>query len=257
MNFMTLTMLYSHWDAISRKNPGDYGKSVYQFAEAFGAENLLIALGGSTGNVRGTDDAWSWLNNNPDAADKYARSPGDVVPYFFPGGEYSLKYYNWQRNSGARRPLSGTELANEAEGMVYSMLKDQIAEQQIANRYPDFWYKEQIDKLNKQFGGSRPPDTVTTGTAQERIARIGEALQDPAFTQSSVYNQISEFYPKYQEFQTILNKAKVSNYAELTAKGGLATLMRNELVSLAEQLMVDNPSFSRMYYGVFAGQLKG
>ena len=257
MNFMTMTMLYSHWDEISRKNPGDYGKSVYQFAEAFGANNLLVALGGSTGNVRGTDDAWSWLNNNPDAADKYARSPGDIVPYFFPGGEYSLKYYNWQRNSGSRRALSATELANEAEGMVYSMLKDQIAEQQIANRYPDFWYKEQIDKLNSQFGGSRPPDTVTTGTAQERIARIGEALQDPAFTESSVYNQISQFYPRYQEFQTILNKAKVSNYAELTAKGGLATLMRNELVSLAEELMLENPSFSRMYYGVFAGQLKG
>lgn len=257
MNFMTLTMLYSHWDAISRKNPGDYGKSVYQFAETFGANNLLIALGGSTGNVRGTDDAWTWLNNNPDAADKYARSPGDVVPYFFPGGEYSLKYYNWQKNTGARRSLSATELANEAESMVYSMLKDQIAEQQIANRYPDFWYKEQIDKLNKEFGGSRPPDTVTTGTAQERIARIGEALEDPAFTQSSVYNQISTFYPKYQEFQTLLNKAKVSNYAELTAKGGLATLMRNELVSLAEELMLENPSFSRMYYGVFAGQLKG
>jgi hypothetical protein len=257
MNFMTMTMLYSHWDEISRKNPGDYGKSVYQFAETFGANNLLVALGGSTGNVRGTEDAWTWLNNNPDAADKYARSPGDVIPYFFPGGEYSLKYYNWQRNSGARRSLSATELANEAEGMVYSMLKDQIAEQQIANRYPDFWYKEQIDNLNKQFGGSRPPDTVTTGTAQERIARIGEALQDPAFTQSSVYNQIATFYPKYQEFQTLLNKAKVSNYAELTAKGGLATLMRNELVSLAEELMLENPSFSRMYYGVFAGQLKG
>lgn len=257
VKFMTLTMLYSHWDEISRKNPGDYGKSVYQFSEAFGAENLLIALGGSTGNVRGTDDAWTWLNNNPSAADKYARSPGDVVPYFFPGGEYSLKYYNWQKNTGARRSLSATELSNEAESMIYSMLKDQITEQQIANRYPDFWYKEQIDKLNKQFGGSRPPDTVTTGTAQERIARIGEALQDRAFTQSPIYNQISEFYPKYQEFQTILNKAKVSNYAELTAKGGLATLMRNELVSLAEQLMVDNPSFSRMYYGVFAGQLKG
>ena len=257
MNFMTLTMLYSHWDAISRKNPGDYGKSVYQFAETFGANNLLIALGGSTGNVRGTDDAWSWLNNNPEAASKYARSPGDVVPYFFPGGEYSRRYYNWQRSSGARRPLSPTELANEAESMVYSMLKDQIDEQQIANRYPDFWYKEQIDKLNKQFGGSRPPDTVTTGTAQERIARIGEALEDPAFAQSSVYAQASTFYPKYQEFQTILNKAKVSNYAELTAKGGLATLMRNELVALAEELMLENPSFSRMYYGVFAGQLKG
>jgi hypothetical protein len=105
--------------------------------------------------------------------------------------------------------------------------------------------------INLAEGGIIPPTPGGT------IARIGEALQDPAFTESSVYNQISQFYPRYQEFQTILNKAKVSNYAELTAKGGLATLMRNELVSLAEELMLENPSFSRMYYGVFAGQLKG
>jgi hypothetical protein len=53
-----------------------------------------------------------------------------------------------------------------------------------------------------------------------------------------------------------LNKIKVSNYAELSSKGGVATLMRNELVALGEQLMTDNPEFSRMYYGVFAGILK-
>ena len=55
----------------------------------------------------------------------------------------------------------------------------------------------------------------------------------------------------------MLNKAEVSNYAELTSKGGLATVMRNELLTLAQKLMLENPSFSRMYYGVFAGQLEG
>jgi hypothetical protein len=32
--------------------------------------------------------------------------------------------------------------------------------------------------------------------------------------------------------------------------------LRNNLVGLAEQLMAENPSFRRMYYGVFAGQLE-
>lgn len=257
LNFMTLTMLYKSWDDIAQKNPGDYGKSVYQFAEKFGASNLLVALGGSTSGVRGTADAWTFLNNNPAAADKYARSPGDVIPYFFPGGEYSLKYYNWQKSSGARRQLSSTELANEAEGMVYAMLKSQIADEQIANGYGSMWYTEQIAKLDAQFGGAKPAETITTGAAGERIAAVANALQDPVMTQSPVYKQVAEFYPKYKEFQNLLNKVKVSNYAELSSKGGMPTLMRNELVALAEQLMMENPAFTRMYYGVFAGQLEG
>jgi hypothetical protein len=256
LNFMTMTMLYDHWQRITDDNPGDYGKSVTLFADTYGIENLLVTLGGTTPGVRGTEDAWTWLNNNPESVAKYAKAPGDIIPYFFPGGEYSLKYYNWQKRSGARRALSTNELANEAESRVYTMMKSQIANEQIANGYGDIWYTEQIAKLDRTFGGSKPASTITTGAVNEKIASVKNALEDPAFRQSPVYKETSEFYSKYSEFQDILNKAKVSNYAELTSKGGLATLMRNELRSLAEELMLRNQSFSRMYYGVFAGQLE-
>ena len=256
LNFMTMTQLYASWDKISQANPGDYGKAVRLFANTFGAKNLMIALGGTTSAVRGTEDAWTWLNNNPEAADKYARSPGDVVPYFFPGGEYSLKYYNWQKNTGARKALNTNDLANEAEGMIYAMMKSQIADEQVANMYPQFWYTQKVAELDKMFG-AKPPETVVTSTAGEKIARIGEALKDPAFMDSPVYKQIAEFYPKYQQFSDMLNKVKVSNYAELTSKGGYATIIRNDLVATAERLMLENPAFTRMYYGVFAGQLEG
>ena len=257
LNFMTMTMLYDNWQKISDQNPGDYGKAVSVFADTYGVENLLVTLGSTTPGVRGTDDAWTWLNNHPDSVSKYAKAPGDVIPYFFPGGEYSLKYYNWQKRSGARRALSTTELANEAESRVYSMLKSQIANEQIANGYGQIWYTEQITKLDNMFGGSKPASTITTGAASEKIASIKNAIQDPAFKESPVYKETAEFYNKYADFESILNKARVSNYAELTSKGGLATIMRNELLSLAEKLMLENPSFSRMYYGVFAGQLEG
>ena len=196
------------------------------------------------------------MNNNPDAANKYGTSPGDIVPYFFPGGEASVKYYNWQKRSGARRNLSTTELANEAEGLIYNMVKGQIAEEQIANGYPDFWYRQKIAELDKEFGGP-PPDIVVTRTAQERIVRIGQALQDPAFAESPIYGQISAFYPQYMEFQTLLNQLNGANYAEIKSKSGMAPLLRDKLVSLAETLMAENPAFSRIYYGVFAGQLEG
>jgi hypothetical protein len=254
--FMTMTVLYEHWDRISKANPGDYGAAVRQFAETYGKNNILIALGSTTSAVRGTEDAWTWLNNNPDAAAKFATSPGDVVPYFFPGGEASVKYYNWQKRSGARRNLSATEMANEAEGLIYAMIKGQIAEEQAANGYPDFWYRQKIAELDKEFGGP-PPDMVTTNTAQEKIFRIGAALQDPAFAQSPIYNQISAFYPQYMEFQNLLNTLNGANYAQIKGKSGIAPLLRDKLVSLAETLMLENPAFSRIYYGVFAGQLEG
>ena len=140
--------------------------------------------------------------------------------------------------------------------MVYSMLKDQIVEKQIAGRYTDQWYNEQIAVLNKQFGGAKPASRIVTGVGDEKVATIERALEDGAFAESPVYNQINAFYPKFRQFKDLLNEIKVSNYAELSSKGGVPTLMRNELVALGEQLMTENPEFSVMYYGVFAGILK-
>jgi hypothetical protein len=255
-NFMTMTMLYDEWDKIKRRYPSDNTVAATKFAETFGHKNLLVAISNSTPGVSGSDDAWTFLNNNPEAVDKYAQPAGDVIPYFFPGGDYAVKYTNWQKMTGARRQLTTKEIAQEAEGMVYAMLKGQIAEQQIAGRYTDFWYNEQIALLNKKFGGARPVDAIVTGVQDEKIATIGRAIQDPAFQSSGIYNEAVEFYTKFDDFRKLLNDLKVSNYAELSSKGGVPTLMRDELVALGEKLMTNNPNFSFMYFGVYAGILK-
>jgi hypothetical protein len=255
-NFMTMTMLYNQLKTLKDKYPGDQGRAISEFAAQFGARNLLVAVSGTTPGSSGMEDAWTFLNNNPGANNKYARPNEDVIPFFFPGGEYSQKYYNWQVKSGARRKLSTAEIMQESEGMVYAMLKSQIAQQQIAGYYTGEWYVEQIAMLDKQFGGARPVDTLVTGISDARIAILEKALQDPAMQSSPVYEQISEFYPVFKRFKDSLNEIKVSNYAELSSKGGLPTLMRDELVALGEKLMTENPDFIRMYYGVFAGILK-
>ncbi len=255
-NFMTMTMLYNQLKTLRNKYPGDQGRAISEFAAQFGAKNLLVAVSGTTPGSSGMEDAWTFLNNNPGANNKYARPNEDVIPFFFPGGEYSQKYYNWQVKSGARRKLSTAEIMQESEGMVYAMLKSQIAEQQIAGYYTGEWYVEQIAMLDKQFGGARPIDTLVTGISDARIAVLEKALQDPIMQSSPVYKQISEFYPVFKRFKDSLNEIKVSNYAELSSKGGLPTLMRDELVALGEKLMTENPDFIRMYYGVFAGILK-
>ena len=257
MKFMTGTILYQYWNKIQEENPGDYGAAVRQLADTFGKNNIMIALSESTSSVTGTDDAWNWLQNNPDSADIYAKSISDVVPYFFPGGgEFAVKYYNWQKKTGVRRPLTADELEREAEGMIYSMRKDQITEDMIAGNYTRYWYQTQVFELDAEYGG-KPPQTITTATAYEKIDRVGKALQDPAFAESPIYTQINEFYPMYMEYQKELDRLKISNYAQLSSKGGYATILRDNLVAKAEMLMAENPSFRRMYYGVFASQLEG
>jgi hypothetical protein len=254
-NFMTMGMLYKAWTDINQNHPGDRNAAVTEFADKFGIENILIAVSETTPGTSGSADAWSFLNNNPKLVDKYATPNGDIVPYFFPGGEFSLKYYNWQKKVGSRRQLSTDEIAQESEGMVYAMLKSQLAEKQIAGGYTDFWYNEQLAILDKQFT-ARPGDVIVTGVNDQKVANIGLALQEPAFQKSLVYKQAAEFYAKFESFKKTLNDFKVTNYAELSSKGGVPTLMRDELIVLGEKLMTENPEFSRMYYGVFAGLLK-
>jgi hypothetical protein len=255
-NFMTMTMLYDNLQKLKDRYPSDQGVAISKFAEQFGANNLLVAVSGTTPGTSGKADAWTFLNNNPGASDKYGRPNEDVIPFFFPGGEYSQKYYNWQVKSGARRKLSTAEIMQESENMVYAMLKSQITERQIAGFYTGDWAVEQVALLNKQFGGAKPVDSLVTGISDARVATIEKALQDPAFEASPVYKQLSEFYPLFSKYKDLLNQLKVSNYAELSSKGGIPTLMRDELTSLGEKLMTENPDFIPMYYGVFAGILK-
>ena len=253
--FMTMTMLYKEWTNINQRHPGDRNAAVTEFSDKFGIENILVTVSDTTPGTSGSQDAWTFLNNNPTLVDKYATPNGDIVPYFFPGGEFSIKYYNWQKKVGSRRQLSTDDIAAESEGTVYSMLKSQLAEKQISGGYTDFWYNEQLAILDKQFT-ARPGDVIITGVNDQKIANIGVALQEPAFQKSPVYEQAVEFYAKFESFKKTLNDYKVTNYAELSSKGGVPTLMRDELIVLGEKLMTENPEFSRMYYGVFAGLLR-
>lgn len=256
MNFMTMTMIYKEWQSLQDKHPGDHASAVRELSDKFGMKNLLIAISGTTPGSRGTEDAWTFLNNNPSLVENFAVGNKDITPYFYPGGEYALKYYNWQKSTGQRRQMSTLEIQQEAEGLVYSMLKDQVVEKQIEGHYTDIWYTEQIAVLNKQFGNSRPIDTVVTNVSDVKIGNFERALETPAFESSDVYPQAVEFYGKFKHLKDHLNMIKVSNYSELSSKAGVPYLMREELVALGEKLMTENPKFSRMYYGLFAGILK-
>ena len=82
------------------------------------------------------------------------------------------------------------------------------------------------------------------------------ALQEPAFKDSPVYKETVQFYNAFKERQDRLNVVKTSVTASFGGKAYLARKMQEELNNLASQLMLQNPAFTRMYYGVFNDQLK-
>ncbi len=252
----TQTFLYNAYDQISQKYPGDYFAAIGEFSDTFGIKNLLAVLAGSTRSVRGTGDAWSFLNKNPEVADKYATKSGDIVPYFFPGGEAATAYYNWQKATGRRRNLRPEELEQYAENIVYQMAKSQISEEQAAMGYSDVWYTGEVIKLNDQFGGSAPVMSVDIGSAEEKIANIGKALEEKAFQDSPIYKETVQFYAAYKDLEKYLQETRTTATPEMGGGFWLAQEEAKKLDNLATQLMVNNPAFARMYYGVFASKLK-
>ena len=255
-NFITMTQLYKNWDEISKANPGNYEEAIKQFTDQYGAKNVLVILSGSTKSVTGTEDAWGFLNQNPAVAKEYATRDSDIVPYFFPGGEAAMSYYNWQVATSRREKLNPEQLEAAATELVYNMELSEISNDQATHGYSDIWYKDQVVTLNQKYSGSKPPSTVVTGRQESRAAAIGRALDVDAFKSSPIYKETKEFYNLYQEHKKTLQDTRLTPEPDFGSSFWLNTKYREELQTLGIQLMQQNPAFSRMYYSVFANLLK-
>ncbi len=253
---MTLTSLYQAWREMSNANPGDYNGTVGDFVAKFGIENIMAIVSGSTRAVTGTDDAWTFLNQNPDMAEKYAGGRTDIIPYFFPGGEAATAYYNWQKFTGVRERLNPQELSDAAAELVYNMELSQISEEMAAYGYSQSWYSQKVVALNKRYGGSKPVSSVLIGVQQNRTDAINRALEEPQMKASPVYNEASEFMKSYNAAIEHLQLVRRTPEPDLGGSYWLNVKYRNELKSLGQRLVQQNPQFANMYYLVFANLLK-
>jgi hypothetical protein len=254
--FMTMSNLYKAWIDIQKSNPGNYDGSVKDFADQFGLKNVMAIVSGSSRAVTGSQDAWTFLNRNPEAVDKFSGSKSDIVPYFFPGGEAATAYYSWQKKLGIREKLTPEELADAATEMIYNMELSQISSEMGTMGYSDQWYSRKVVELNNRYGGSAPVSTVVSGIQQKRVEMIGEALKDDSFQMSPVYEEAKALYTAYEQARTHLQNVRLTPEPDLGSSYWLNTKYRNELTQLGVKLMTENPQFSNMYYLVFAGLLK-
>jgi hypothetical protein len=178
------------------------------------------------------------------------------VPYFFPGGEAAMSYYNRQVATSRREKLSSEELQSAATELVYNMELSEISNEQATHGYSDIWYKDQVVALNQRYGGTKPPSSVVTGRQEARAAAIGRALEVDEFKSSPIYKETKEFYTAYQDRKKILQDNRLTVEPDFGSSFWLNTKYREELQLLGTQLMQQNPAFSRMYYSVFSNLLK-
>ena len=170
--------------------------------------------------------------------------------------EGATAYYAWQKLTGRRESLSTEELSSAAVELVYKMAKSQISEMLATMGYSDVWYSQEVDKLNKRFGGAAPASIINVGTDQERISGVAKALKDEAFKMSPVYEETARFYEAYSAAIESLKMMRVTAEPDLGSTNWYATQLRGQLQELADSLMLENPAFAPMFYRVFAGTMK-
>ena len=98
--------------------------------------------------------------------------------------------------------------------------------------------------------------SVDIGSAEDKIKNVGKALKDPAFQESPIYKETAQFYAAYEELNKFLQEVGTTATPQMGGGNWYAREKSKELDILATQLMVNNPAFARMYYGVFASKLK-
>jgi hypothetical protein len=78
----------------------------------------------------------------------------------------------------------------------------------------------------------------------------------PAFLQSPVYKETKEFYEAYKQVEEYLQEVRTTADPKIGSGFWYAKEEAKKLDNLATQLMIQNPAFSRMYYGVFSSLVK-
>jgi hypothetical protein len=94
------------------------------------------------------------------------------------------------------------------------------------------------------------------GSAREKVANVEKALAEPAFQKSPIYKETAEFYNAYKSVEKSLQELRSTATPNIGGGFWYAREQAKNLNNLATRLMIQNPAFSRMYYGVFASLLK-
>lgn len=246
------SMMYNEFAKFRLADPDNYGLATAKFADAFG-EKILFSLVANTSGAPAepTTDAWKFYTRNRDVASRYP----EAFAMFFPGGDFSYEFAQWQERRGQAERLTPQEQVRAATARVYSARKARLEEKTTAlltsgwdPRDAQTWYSTAKDELDAEFGGA--PELRGTGLPREQlVSQAINALQEPEFAETDAGKGLSKFL-EYR--QKAFDAANSRGYKTLNGKNvrDVAEWLKN----WGYQIIQEHNDFSVMYFRLFESE---
>ena len=222
----------------------NYDTAVSEFVNTFGDDVFLYMSSKTQANAGGleaTSQFGDWEKMNEPLFEKYPKVAGFLAPG---GDDFSFATWERQVRTGKRVRLSAREILEQAQNKIGSSLYR--AARLKAGSYPSdemrVWLRSYRKSISKEYPGFSAVAQFNVGEFDDVISKLKTMVADPDVKGNVNADSIRQ-YLSYRD--SALAKVQAAGYVDLSSKA--AAPLRDWLASIAEQIIVDNPEFGRIY----------
>ena len=234
------------------QHDGNYETAWAEYTAVWGRAAVLTGFGENKDSIFANDEAWQFAKSNPETFAVY----GDVIPYFFTGGDFSTDYKKAMERRGKGDRLTPQEILQEADRLSISALRGQLAIEAVYGGYDAAWIDEQMKNYKANvLQGYVPEQTITVGGRDQKIMRIESAIKKPEFAATDAGKAAILYFAERDRW--LLQSSLYYPDRETQSLSGKDNAeARYRLRILSEQLSVNNDDFKNMFIRVLAQELK-
>ena len=240
------------FNKIVQQHDGNFETAWAEYTAVWGRNAVLIGFSDNKNQVFANDDAWNFGKNNPSLFGAY----GDVIPYFFTGGDFSSEYRKAMERRGKGDRLTPEEVLKEADRLSMSAMRGQLAIEAVYNGFDANWIDDQMKAYKSEvLQGYEPEVTINVGARDQKVMRIQSALKKPEFANTDAGQAALIYFAerdKWLEQSTLYYPDR--DKPSLSGKDNAEA--RYRLRIMAEQLSANNDDFKNMFIRVLAQELR-
>jgi hypothetical protein len=240
------------FNKIVEQHDGNFETAWAEYTAVWGRNAVMIAFSDNKNQVFANDDAWQFGKNNPSLFNSY----GDVIPYFFTGGDFSSEYRRAMERRGKGDRLTPEEVLKEADRLSLSAMRGQLAIEAVYNGFDANWIDDQLKAYKSEtLQGYEPEVTITIGARDQKVMRIQAALKKPEFANTDA-GQAALIYFAERDKWLEQSSLYYPNREKPSLSGADNVEARYRLRVIAEQLSANNDDFRNMFIRVLAQELR-
>ncbi len=240
------------FNKIVQQHDGNFETAWAEYTAVWGRNAVLIGFSDNKNQVFANDEAWNFGKNNPSLFSSY----GDVIPYFFTGGDFSSEYRKAMERRGKGDRLTAEEVLKEADRLSMSAMRGQLAIEAVYGGFDANWIDDQMKAYKSDvLQGYEPEVTINIGARDQKIMRIESALKKPEFANTDA-GQAALLYFAERDRWLEQSRLYYPDRDKPSLSGQDNAEARYRLRVMAEQLSANNDDFKNMFIRVLAQELK-